>query len=54
MAPDCMKQKGDWKQFDVATITQAEVDQMETAFEKFFVNITKQEFMKGAVRTRGC
>ena len=49
MASDCMKQKGDWKQFDVATITQAEVDQMETAFEKFFVNITKQEFMKGAV-----
>ncbi len=52
MAPDCMKQKGDWKQFDVAIITQQEVDEMEIAFKNFFVNITKAEYLKG-VAERG-
>ncbi len=52
MAPDCMKQKGDWSQFEVATITQPEVDEMEEAISKFFVNITKAEYLKG-VAERG-
>ncbi|MCZ6492343.1 MAG: CoA transferase [Acidobacteria bacterium] len=50
MAPDCMKK--DWKKFDVNTITQPEVDEMETAFKKFFVNITKAEYLK-VVAERG-
>ncbi len=48
MAPDFMKQKN-WDQFDVASITQPEVDRMEDAIGKFFVNLTKQEFLKEGV-----
>jgi len=44
-----MKQKN-WDKFDVATITQPEVDEMETAIGKFFLNLTKQEFLKGGVQ----
>jgi len=49
LAPDFMKQKN-WDRFDVATITQPEVDRMEEAIGKFFINLTKQEFMKEAVQ----
>ena len=45
MAPESMKQK-DWDGFDVATITQEEVDVMEDSIGKFFCNITKGEFLK--------
>ncbi|MBI2816202.1 MAG: CoA transferase [Acidobacteria bacterium] len=47
-APEFMKQK-DWDRFDVATITQPEVDRTEEAIGKFFVNLTKQEFIKGGL-----
>jgi benzylsuccinate CoA-transferase BbsE subunit len=48
MAPDFMKQKN-WDKFDVFTMTQEEVDQMESAIGKFFRNRTKAEFLKEAV-----
>jgi len=48
MAPDFLKQKN-WDKFDVYTLTQEEVDQMETAIGKFFRNRTKAEFLKEAV-----
>jgi crotonobetainyl-CoA:carnitine CoA-transferase CaiB-like acyl-CoA transferase len=50
-APEFMKQKN-WDEFDVATITQPEVDRMEEAIGKFFINLTKKEFLKEVV-TRG-
>lgn len=49
MAPEFMKQKN-WDQFDVATITQPEVDQMETVIGNFFADLTKQEFLKGGLQ----
>jgi len=45
MAPDFLKQK-DWDQFDIATVTQEEVDQLEEAYMKFFKTVTKEEFFK--------
>jgi crotonobetainyl-CoA:carnitine CoA-transferase CaiB-like acyl-CoA transferase len=48
-APDFMKQKN-WDEFDVATITQPEVDRMEEAIGKFFSGLTKQEFLQGGVQ----
>ena len=48
MAPDFMKQK-DWDQFDVATMTQEEIDSMEAYTSKFFLTITKKEYLKGVV-----
>ncbi|MBI4463204.1 MAG: CoA transferase [Acidobacteria bacterium] len=48
MAPQFMKQK-QWENFDVATITQDEVDRMEEAMGKFFAAITKKEFLKEVV-----
>ena len=48
-APAIMKQKN-WDKFDVATITQPEVDEMEAAIGKFFTTLTKQEFLEGGVQ----
>jgi crotonobetainyl-CoA:carnitine CoA-transferase CaiB-like acyl-CoA transferase len=48
MAPDFLKQKN-WDNFDVYTLTQEEVDQMEAAIGKFFRDRTKAEFLKEAV-----
>ena len=45
MAPDFLKQKN-WEEFDVFTLTQQEVDQMEAAIGKFFRDRTKAEFLK--------
>jgi crotonobetainyl-CoA:carnitine CoA-transferase CaiB-like acyl-CoA transferase len=51
MAPDFMKTKN-WDAFEVATMTQAEVDQMEGVIGSFFGEITKAEYLKG-VAERG-
>ena len=48
MAPDFMKQRN-WDEFDVATVTQEEVDRMEKEMGKFFQNITKKGFLKEVV-----
>lgn len=45
MAPDYLKNK-DWNKFDIATVTQEEIDRIEDAFSKFFKTVTKEEFFK--------
>lgn len=49
MAPDFLKQK-DWKTFDIAQVTQEEIDRMEEPIESFFQGITKTEFFKEVVK----
>lgn len=39
----------DWSKFDIATITQEEVDELEAPLEAFFKDITCEEFFKGVV-----
>jgi crotonobetainyl-CoA:carnitine CoA-transferase CaiB-like acyl-CoA transferase len=48
MAPDWLKQI-DWSSFAVTSITQAEVDRLETPIVEFFSALTKEEFLKGAI-----
>jgi crotonobetainyl-CoA:carnitine CoA-transferase CaiB-like acyl-CoA transferase len=48
IAPEFMKQK-EWEQFDVATITQEEVDCMEEAIAALFAMLTKKEFFEGVI-----
>jgi crotonobetainyl-CoA:carnitine CoA-transferase CaiB-like acyl-CoA transferase len=45
MAPDYLKNK-DWSKFDIATVTQEEIDRIEDANMKFFKTVTKDEFFK--------
>jgi crotonobetainyl-CoA:carnitine CoA-transferase CaiB-like acyl-CoA transferase len=54
-----MKEKGmaaewletlDWSQFEVTSLTQEEVDRLETPIKAFLATLTKQEFLEGAVR----
>jgi len=49
MAPEWMLQI-DWNRFDVACITQGEIDRLETPIGEFFSTLTKQEFLDGAMR----
>lgn len=49
MAPEFLKQK-DWKSFDIAQVTQAEIDRMEEPIAHFFAGITKAEFFKEVVK----
>ncbi len=42
---DFLKNK-DWNKFDIATVTQEEIDQIEEANTKFFKTVTKAEFFK--------
>lgn len=42
-APDYLKNK-DWKKFNIATVTQEEIDQIEEANNKFLKGVTKKEF----------
>jgi crotonobetainyl-CoA:carnitine CoA-transferase CaiB-like acyl-CoA transferase len=48
LAPEFMKAK-DWNRFDVNVLTQDEIDQMEAVIGKFFLEITKAEYLKGLV-----
>jgi crotonobetainyl-CoA:carnitine CoA-transferase CaiB-like acyl-CoA transferase len=45
MASDDLKNKA-WDQFDIATVTQEEVDRIEDACMKFFRTVTKKEFFE--------
>ncbi len=45
MAPEFMKQMN-WDRFDVAVLTQPEIDRMEQAIGKFLANVTKHEFLE--------
>lgn len=49
MAPDFLKQK-DWKTFDIAQVTQEEIDRMEEPIANFFKGVTKAEFFKEVVK----
>ena len=49
VAPDFLKQK-DWKTFDIAKVTQEEIDRMEEPIAKFFTGVTKAEFFKEVVK----
>ncbi|HYY26253.1 MAG TPA: CoA transferase [Candidatus Udaeobacter sp.] len=49
MAPEFLKQK-DWKRFDIAQVTQEEIDRMEEPIGHFFAGITKAEFFKEVVK----
>jgi crotonobetainyl-CoA:carnitine CoA-transferase CaiB-like acyl-CoA transferase len=49
LAPDWLKQM-DWSKFEIPRITQGEVDRLEAPIGEFFLSVTKQEFLEGAVR----
>jgi crotonobetainyl-CoA:carnitine CoA-transferase CaiB-like acyl-CoA transferase len=49
MAPDFLKQK-DWKTFDIARVTQEEIDRMEEPIAEFFAGVSKAEFFKEVVK----
>lgn len=49
MAPDYLKNK-DWDKFDIATVTQEEIDQIEKANMEFFKTLTKEEFFQGVLK----
>jgi crotonobetainyl-CoA:carnitine CoA-transferase CaiB-like acyl-CoA transferase len=49
MAPDFLKQK-DWTRFDIAKVTQEEIDRMEEPIARFFTGVTKAEFFKEVVK----
>jgi crotonobetainyl-CoA:carnitine CoA-transferase CaiB-like acyl-CoA transferase len=51
MAPEAMRQR-DWDQFDVVTVTQEEIQQLEEAIGAFFLTLSKKEFFEGAVARR--
>jgi crotonobetainyl-CoA:carnitine CoA-transferase CaiB-like acyl-CoA transferase len=47
MAPDFLLDI-DWDEFDIATVTPAEVERMEAAIEPFFRTMTKRDFLEQA------
>jgi crotonobetainyl-CoA:carnitine CoA-transferase CaiB-like acyl-CoA transferase len=49
MAPDFLKQK-DWPSFDIAKVTQNEIDRMEEPIARFFFGVTKAEFFKEVIK----
>jgi crotonobetainyl-CoA:carnitine CoA-transferase CaiB-like acyl-CoA transferase len=49
MAPEFLKNR-DWKTFDIARVTQEEIDRMEEPIAHFFTGITKVEFFKEVVK----
>lgn len=49
IAPDFLKQK-DWTTFEIASVTQEEIDCMEEPISEFFKGVTKAEFFKEVVK----
>ncbi|MFQ5851190.1 MAG: CaiB/BaiF CoA transferase family protein [Candidatus Binatia bacterium] len=49
MAPEFLKRK-DWGSFNIAEVTQEEIDQMEIPIALFFQGITKQEFFEEVIK----
>ncbi len=49
MAPDFLKTQN-WQSFDIAQVTQAEIDRMEEPIGEFFSGVTKAEFFKEVVK----
>ncbi len=48
MAPEFLKKK-DWKVFNIAQVTQEEIDQMEEPIALFFQEVTKKEFLEEVI-----
>jgi crotonobetainyl-CoA:carnitine CoA-transferase CaiB-like acyl-CoA transferase len=46
--PDFLREK-DWARFNIATVTQEEIDRIETVIGPFFAQVTKDEFYKGVI-----
>jgi crotonobetainyl-CoA:carnitine CoA-transferase CaiB-like acyl-CoA transferase len=49
MAPRFLLEK-DWSGFDIATVSQEEIDRIEAAIGPFFLTLTKAEFFAGVVK----
>jgi crotonobetainyl-CoA:carnitine CoA-transferase CaiB-like acyl-CoA transferase len=49
MCPDFLKNK-DWMKFDIATVTQEEIDQLEAVYSEFFMTLTKGEFFEECLK----
>lgn len=49
LAPEFLKRK-DWKSFNIAAVTQEEIDEMEGPIARFFEGITKREFFEEVIR----
>ncbi len=49
MAPEFLKKK-DWGSFNIAQVTQKEIDQMEEPIARFFQGITKKEFFEAVIQ----
>ncbi|HWP60735.1 MAG TPA: CoA transferase [Candidatus Acidoferrales bacterium] len=49
MAPEFLKQK-DWRAFEIAKVTQEEIDRMEEPIAAFFATLTKAEFFREVIR----
>ncbi len=49
MAPEFLK-KRDWKSFNIAEVTQEEIDQMEEPIARFFQGVTKKEFFESVIQ----
>jgi crotonobetainyl-CoA:carnitine CoA-transferase CaiB-like acyl-CoA transferase len=48
MAPEFLREKN-WKSFNIAEVTQEEIDRMEKPIGRFFETITKKEFFEGVI-----
>ena len=48
-APESLKRK-DWKSFNIAEVTQEEIDRMEEPITRFFEGVTKREFFENVIR----
>ena len=49
LAPEWLTQM-DWSKFEIPSITQEEVDKLEAPIGEFFLTVTKQEFLEGAIK----
>ena len=49
MAPEFLKKK-DWKSFNIAAVTQEEIDRMEEPIGRFFQGITKKGFFEEVIK----
>lgn len=49
MAPEFLKRK-DWRSFNIAEVTQEEIDEMEEPIARFFQGITKREFFEEVIK----
>lgn len=49
MAPEFLKKK-DWRSFNIAEVTQQEIDEMEEPIARFFQEVTKKEFFEEVIK----